>query len=62
VNATGKGYGQIVALLLRCGAHPLIQNDFGESAYDVAAAAEQVDICLVLEKSEQKWLKESQGA
>ncbi|KAI9483523.1 MAG: ankyrin repeat-containing domain protein [Benjaminiella poitrasii] len=56
INAASKGYMSIVEYLLDEGhASPLIKNKFGETAYDVSAAAGESYICEMLEKSGRKW-------
>lgn len=56
VNAASKGYLEIVEYLLyEANANPLIKNNFGEAAYDAAAAAGEAHICEVLERAERSW-------
>jgi hypothetical protein len=53
VNAASKGFVDIVLRLLeRYGANPMLKNKFGESAYDVAAAAGEAYLCQLLEQYE----------
>jgi hypothetical protein len=54
VNAASKGHVDIVLFLLER-ANPLIKNKFGETAYDVAAAAGETHLCQVLESHEALW-------
>ncbi|KAI8878036.1 FYVE-domain-containing protein [Backusella circina FSU 941] len=53
VNAASKGHTELVLFLLERGhANPLIKNKFGETAYDVAAAAGETYLCQLLESHE----------
>ncbi|OBZ76329.1 hypothetical protein A0H81_03981 [Grifola frondosa] len=53
MNAASKGHLPIVLYLLnKQSADPLIRNNWGETAYDVAAAVFEVWICEVLQKAE----------
>jgi len=56
VNAASKGHVDIVVRLLQ-GSHanPMLKNKFGETAYDVAAAAGEAYLCQVLEKYEMQY-------
>ena len=48
VNAASKGHLPVVLYLLsKQSADPLVRNDWGETAYDVAAAVFEVWICEV---------------
>ena len=48
VNAASKGHLPVVLYLLsKQAANPLIRNNWGETAYDVAAAVFEVWICEV---------------
>lgn len=62
VNAASKGYTDIVLFLLNdhYNANPLVKNKFGETAYDVAAAAGEAYLCQLIEGFEYKW-NNSQG-
>ncbi|ORY07484.1 6-phosphofructokinase [Basidiobolus meristosporus CBS 931.73] len=54
VNAASRGYLNIVSYLVNeTHVDPLIQNDFGEKAYDVAAARMEAQICELLDGVEQ---------
>ncbi|KAI0693554.1 FYVE zinc finger-domain-containing protein, partial [Cytidiella melzeri] len=57
VNAASKGHLPVVLYLLsKQSADPLVRNNWGETAYDVAAAVFEVWICEVLQKAEaEKW-------
>jgi ankyrin repeat protein len=56
MNAASKGFQDIVAYLLNnVGANPLIKNQYGENAYDVAAANQQSRVCEMLELAEREW-------
>ncbi|TRM67932.1 hypothetical protein BD626DRAFT_394536 [Schizophyllum amplum] len=57
VNAASKGHLPVVRYLVRKQkADPLVRNNWGETAYDVAAAVFEVWICEVLEKAEaERW-------
>ncbi|CAL1701431.1 unnamed protein product [Somion occarium] len=57
MNASSKGHLPIVLYLLsKQSADPLIRNNWGETAYDAAAAVFEVWICEVLQKAEsEKW-------
>ncbi|CAG8620517.1 6067_t:CDS:2, partial [Ambispora gerdemannii] len=57
MNAASKGHLDIVRYLLSHRANPLIKNNFGETAYDVAATSHEVYICEILEKAERDWWK-----
>lgn len=53
MNAASKGFVDIVLKLLeRQHANPILKNRFGESAYDVAAAAGEAYLCQLLEQWE----------
>ena len=48
VNAASKGHLPVVLYLLnKQSANPLVRNNWGETAYDVAAAVFEVWICEV---------------
>ncbi|CAG8559215.1 189_t:CDS:2 [Ambispora gerdemannii] len=55
MNAASKGHLDIVEYLLACKANPLIKNNFGEAAYDVAAISHEVYVCEILERAERDW-------
>ncbi|KAJ8523510.1 hypothetical protein ONZ45_g35 [Pleurotus djamor] len=57
MNAASKGHLPVVLYLLtKQGANPLVRNNWGETAYDVAAAVFEVWICEVLLKAERdRW-------
>ncbi|KAI0750930.1 hypothetical protein C8Q80DRAFT_1217832 [Daedaleopsis nitida] len=57
LNAASKGHLPIVLYLLnKQQADPLVRNNWGETAYDVAAAVFEVWICEVLQRHEaEKW-------
>ncbi|KAF9222106.1 FYVE-domain-containing protein [Gyrodon lividus] len=57
VNAASKGHLPVVLYLLtKQGANPLVRNNWGETAYDAAAAVFEVWICEVLQKAEaERW-------
>ncbi|KAI6047298.1 FYVE-domain-containing protein [Pisolithus marmoratus] len=57
VNAASKGHLPVVLYLLtKQGANPVARNNWGETAYDVAAAVFEVWICEVLQKAEaERW-------
>ncbi|EMD40637.1 hypothetical protein CERSUDRAFT_43468 [Gelatoporia subvermispora B] len=57
MNAASKGHLPVVLYLLsKQSADPLVRNNWGETAYDVAAAVFEVWICEILQKSEaEKW-------
>ncbi|KAF7794562.1 hypothetical protein EIP86_005697 [Pleurotus ostreatoroseus] len=57
MNAASKGHLPVVLYLLnKQSANPLVRNNWGETAYDVAAAVFEVWICEVLQKVEaEKW-------
>ncbi|KAK9727773.1 hypothetical protein K7432_001592 [Basidiobolus ranarum] len=53
MNAASRGFLDIVIYLLsEANADALIQNDFGEKAYDVAAARIEAQICELLDETE----------
>ncbi|KAI6164748.1 hypothetical protein EDD17DRAFT_1801696 [Pisolithus thermaeus] len=57
MNAASKGHLPVVLYLLtRQGANPVARNNWGETAYDVAAAVFEVWICEVLQRAEaERW-------
>ncbi|EPQ59325.1 ankyrin, partial [Gloeophyllum trabeum ATCC 11539] len=57
VNAASKGHLPVVNYLLnKQTANPLVRNNWGETAYDAAAAVFEVWICEVLQKAEaEQW-------
>ncbi|KAI0068940.1 FYVE-domain-containing protein [Artomyces pyxidatus] len=57
MNAASKGHLPVVLYLLtKQGANPLVRNNWGETAYDAAAAVFEVWICEVLSRFEaEKW-------
>ncbi|KAJ7047493.1 FYVE-domain-containing protein, partial [Mycena alexandri] len=57
VNASSKGHLPVVLYLLaKQSANPLIRNNWGETAFDAAAAVFEVWICEVLQKAEaERW-------
>ncbi|GJE84451.1 ankyrin unc44 [Phanerochaete sordida] len=57
MNAASKGHLPVVLYLLsKQSADPLVRNNWGETAYDVAGAVFEVWICEVLQKAEaEKW-------
>ncbi|KZP12103.1 hypothetical protein FIBSPDRAFT_870598 [Athelia psychrophila] len=57
MNAASKGHLPIVLYLLnKQSANPLVRNNWGETAYDAAAAVFEVWICEVLQKYEaERW-------
>ncbi|KAG8716298.1 hypothetical protein FRC11_005128 [Ceratobasidium sp. 423] len=53
MNAASKGHLPVVLYLLtKQSADPMIRNNWGETAYDIAAAVFEVWICEVLQKAE----------
>lgn len=52
MNAASKGHLPAVHLLLKRGADPLVRNQWGETAFDLAAGVFEVRICEVLESYE----------
>ncbi|KAI1796260.1 FYVE zinc finger-domain-containing protein, partial [Ganoderma leucocontextum] len=57
VNASSKGHLPVVLYLLtKQQADPLVRNNWGETAYDVAAAVFEIWVCEVLQRFEsEKW-------
>ncbi|TFK55807.1 hypothetical protein OE88DRAFT_1622234 [Heliocybe sulcata] len=57
MNAASKGHLPVVNYLLnKQSANPLVRNNWGETAYDAAAAVFEVWICEVLQKAEaEQW-------
>ncbi|KAI0796557.1 FYVE-domain-containing protein [Abortiporus biennis] len=57
MNASSKGHLPVVLYLLtKQRADPLVRNNWGETAYDAAAAVFEVWICEVLQKAEaERW-------
>ncbi|GAA5801934.1 hypothetical protein HPULCUR_007392 [Helicostylum pulchrum] len=62
MNAASKGYLDIVVCLLNgeYNTNPLLKNKFGETAYDVAAAAGEAYLCQLIEQHEHKWYNNSE--
>ncbi|TDL29708.1 hypothetical protein BD410DRAFT_37290 [Rickenella mellea] len=53
MNASSKGHLPVVLYLLtKMHANPMVRNNWGETAYDAAAAVFEVWICEVLQKAE----------
>lgn len=52
MNGASKGQLPIVHFLTKRGADPLLRNAWGETAYDLAAAVFEVNICTVLAQYE----------
>lgn len=52
MNGAAKGHLPSVNFLIKRGADPLLRNDWGETAYDLAAAVFEVNICTVLSQYE----------
>ncbi|KAF7433187.1 hypothetical protein PC9H_005136 [Pleurotus ostreatus] len=53
MNAASKGHLPVVLYLLnKQSANPLIRNNWGESAYDIAGAVFEIWICEVLQRAE----------
>lgn len=59
MNASGKGYRDLVQLLLNNLANPLLRNTYGDTAYDLAAQSEEAYICELLEEAENHWIERS---
>ncbi|KAL4264570.1 hypothetical protein AB1N83_004346 [Pleurotus pulmonarius] len=61
MNAASKGHLPVVLYLLnKQSANPLVRNNWGESAYDIAGAVFEIWICEVLQKAElDRWRKSS---
>ncbi|KAG5637455.1 hypothetical protein H0H81_004472 [Sphagnurus paluster] len=57
MNASSKGHLPVVLYLLsKQSANPLVRNNWGETAYDAAAAVFEVWICEVLQQAEsERW-------
>ncbi|SJL02266.1 uncharacterized protein ARMOST_05592 [Armillaria ostoyae] len=57
MNAASKGHLPVVLYLLtKQSANPLVRNNWGETAYDTAAAVFEVWICEVLQRAEaERW-------
>ncbi|KAG9034060.1 hypothetical protein FRB95_013829 [Tulasnella sp. JGI-2019a] len=57
MNAASKGHLPVVLYLLtKQSADPLVRNNWGETAYDAAAAVFEIWICEVLQKAEtERW-------
>ncbi|KAF5387715.1 hypothetical protein D9615_000274 [Tricholomella constricta] len=57
MNASSKGHLPVVLFLLsKQSANPLVRNNWGETAYDAAAAVFEVWICEVLQQAEsERW-------
>ncbi|EJU06536.1 ankyrin [Dacryopinax primogenitus] len=57
MNAASKGHLPVVLYLVtKQAANPLIRNNWGETAYDAAAAVFEVWICEILQKAEaERW-------
>lgn len=52
MNGASKGQLPVIHFLTKRGANPLLRNDWGETAFDLAAAVFEVNICNVLAQSE----------
>jgi hypothetical protein len=52
IAATRAGHPEVVALLLRSGAHPNLQDSFGETALEYAKEANSKEIISLLEQAE----------
>ncbi|KAJ3100790.1 hypothetical protein HDU96_010226 [Phlyctochytrium bullatum] len=61
MNAASKGFIDIVQLLLQSFADPLIPNNFGEYAYDLAAQSEETYTCGILLEAERRKLTGSRS-
>lgn len=59
MNACARGYLKVVQLLILTNSNPLLKNNIGETAYDRAAQNEKVDICIILEKYEDEYIKKN---
>ena len=60
VNAASKGHLPVLLYLLnKQAANPLVRNNWGETAYDAAAAVFEIWICEVLQKAEADRWRES---
>lgn len=57
MNASGKGYQDLVQLLLNNRANPLLRNTYGDTAYDLAAQSEEAYICELLVEAEKHWVE-----
>ncbi|THH12226.1 hypothetical protein EW145_g143 [Phellinidium pouzarii] len=59
MNAASKGHLPVVLYLLsKQSANSLVRNDWGETAYDIAAAVFEIWICEILQRAEaDKWCK-----
>ncbi|KAJ3181831.1 hypothetical protein HDU85_003346 [Gaertneriomyces sp. JEL0708] len=57
MSAAAKGYADVVKILLTHRADPLLKNNFGDSAYDLAAQSEEAFICEILQEAEQDWIE-----
>lgn len=62
MNAASKGHVDIVVYLLNgeYNTNPLLKNKFGETAYDVAAAAGEAYLCQLIEQHEYIWYNNSE--
>lgn len=50
MNAASKGFVELARLLLQRGADPSIKNNFGNTAYDLAAQSENTILCQLIVK------------
>ena len=55
MNASSKGFSNIVGYLLKKGANPCLQDIYGEFAYDMAASMLNYEICIMLHEAEIRW-------
>lgn len=55
--ASSKGYVDIVQLLIMTKVNPLMKNNLGETAYDIAAQNSEYYICAILENYEKEYKK-----
>ena len=57
--ASSKGYIDIVQLLIMTNVNPLLKNNLGETAYDIAAQNNEYYICAILENYEKEYIKKN---
>ena len=55
--ACSKGFLNIIQLLVMTNVNPLIKNNIGETAYDIAAQNNECYICAMLENYEKNYIK-----